>query len=138
MDLYPLGTGNGYPIYRSGTGNPLVGFQAIVSAEIGAALLNFEWHYQILNDGELLAAWREDNPTEDTTPTPDLVVNWIDTEAGSLPVDSLPVFTPIPGPIASPSALTSAAAGNRAPTAPALTTSAAGGNLSPTAPGAIS
>lgn len=139
-DLYPgavitfsiLGSLNGYPVYRSGTGDENTGYQAIIRAEVGNALTNFEWCYQILSGGVLQAFWREIHPSDDTTPSPMLVTNWEAQGLGTEIEEGLPVFTPTYGPLAAPAVVKGAFSAGT-PTAPRAITSAFSAG-SPSAP----
>ena len=127
VSLYELGSANGYPIFRSGTGPFNIGFQVFITPELTGNMINIEWLYQILFNGTLLASWRENTYTSEIdTPNPSLVVTWYDEETGSEVTDGLPVFTPI----------YRSTGGNQSPTAPAAVVAAASASA-PTAPSAI-
>jgi hypothetical protein len=135
VSLYESGSGNGFPIYRSGSGPFNIGFQAFITAELSTGGLNYVWVYQILWDGTLFASWKEDHDAETTTANPSLVATWYDEETGAEPTDGLPFFLPIYGPLSAPRAITAAFTPG-SPTAPRAITSAFSAG-SPSAPAVV-
>jgi hypothetical protein len=136
LSLSESGSSNGYPSFRSGSGPYNIGFQAFLAVEDPGGLDEFAWRYQILNNGNLLASWREDNATGTPVPNPTLVGTWFDEAIGSYdPVEGLPVFTAIYGPLSAPRAITAAFTPG-SPTAPRAITSAFSAG-SPSAPAVV-